>query len=207
MRALVVLCCVLTLAVGCQPSGGPGAGGAAQPSDGPTGRPLGAPVAGLPATLDELFTRGHQIAEEWQAEPVLVEVEVDVAGGRWSDARLVYVAADSDRFLQLAATDGGFSQERITLSTLQVEAVPSEGVEQIPPFPDGALEPAELAAAQAVAACGVADQASVFYVTGAPVAWDGTAWSPPPQWRATVTAPEGGGATVDVTGGDAQCLE
>ena len=207
MRALVVLCCVLTLAVGCQPFGGPGAGGPAAPSERATGRPLGAPVAGLPATLEDLLTRGHRIAEEWQTEPVLVEVEVDVAAGRWRDARLVYLAADADRFLQLVATDGGFSQERITLSTLQVEPVPSEGVAQIPAFPDDALEPPDLAAAEPVAACGVSDEASVFYVTGAPVAWDGTAWSRAPEWRATVTAPDGAGATVDVAGSDAQCLE
>ena len=207
MRVVGALCVALVVAAGCQPSGGPGAGGPALPSEGATGRPLGAPLAGLPATLDELLTRGLQIAEEWQAEPVLVEVEVDVAGGTWSDARLVYVAAESDRFLQLTATDGGFTQERITLSTLQVEAVPSEAVEQIPGFPDDALEPAQLAAAQAVVACGVADQASVFYVTGAPVAWTGTAWSPVPEWQATVTTPDGGGATADVTGAGVQCLE
>lgn len=207
MRVVAALWIALAFAVACQPSGGPGAGGAALPSDRATGRPLGAPVAGRPSTLEELLTRGHQIAEEWQEEPVLVEVEVDVAAGRWSDARLVYLAADADRFLQLVAAEGGFSQERITLSTLQVEPVPAEGVEQIPPFPDDALEPADLAAAEAVAACGVGEEASVFYVTGAPVAWDGTEWSRPPEWRATVTAPEGSGATVDVAGGDAVCLD
>lgn len=207
MRVVAALWIALAFAVACQPFGGPGSGGAAAPSDRPTGRPLGAPVAGPPSTLDELLTRGRRIAEEWQAEPVLVEVEVDVAAGRWSDARLVYLAADADRFLQLVATDGGFSQERITLSTLQVEAVPSEGVEQIPPFPDDALEPAALAADESVAACGGGDEASVFYVTGAPVAWDGGQWARPPEWRATVTGPDGAGATVDLAGGDAQCLD
>ena len=207
MRAFVVLCCVLTLAVACQPAGGPGSAGPAVPSDGATGRPLGAPVAGLPANLDELLARGQQIAEEWQAEPVLVEVEVEVGAGRWNGARLAYMAADSDRFLQLVATDGGFAQERITLSTLQVEPVPREGVDQIPPFPDDALEPAQLATAESVTACGVGEQASVFYVTGAPVAWDGAAWSPAPEWRATVTTPEGPGAAVDVAGGEAECLQ
>lgn len=207
MRVVGALCVALVLTVACQPFGGPRKGGQPTPSSRPTGRPLGAPVAGLPSTLDELLTRGLQIAEEWQSEPVLVEVEVDLAAGQWRDARLVYVAAESDRFLQLTATDGGFAQERITLSTLQVEAVPSEGVDQIPAFPDEALEPAALAEAEAVAACGVAQEASVFYVTGAPVAWNGTEWSPQPKWRATVTALSGAGATADVAGGDVECLQ
>lgn len=176
------------------------------PSDGPSGRPLGAPVTGLPETLDELLASGFLIAEEWQTEPVLVEVEVAVEDGRWSTARLVYVAAESERFLQLVATGSGFSQERITLSTLQVEAIPPEAVELIPDFPDDAAQPAALASAEEVSACGVEATASVFYVTGAPVSWDGTQWSPTPQWRVNVIAPDGTGATLDVSGDGADCL-
>lgn len=206
MRVVVVLCFVLAVTA-CQPAGGPGAGGPAVPSDDATGLPLGAPAGGLPTTLQELFNRADRIAEEWQVEPVLVEVEVDVEGGRWRDARLVYVAADADRYLQLTATGSGFAQERITLSTLQVEPIPSEAVAEIPAFPDDAAQPAQLAAAEGPAQCGVGDVASVFYVTGAPVAWNGTEWTPAPQWRATVTAPDGSGAAIAVSGGAGECLD
>lgn len=209
MRAVVVLCAVLVLAVGCQPAGGPGAGPSDVPSDGRTDRPLGAPAAGLPTTLDELLTRGRNRALEWQEEPVLAEVEVDVGeDGAWTAARLTYLAADADRMLQLVAGGGGFTEELPSLASLQIQPVPAEGLADLPDFPEDATAPEDLASAEAAGACGVAGDTTVLYVTGAPVAWDGTAWSAPPEWTVIVTAADGAGARLDLSGAAAgDCLE
>lgn len=206
MRVLAVLSCVAVFAVGCQPAGGPALGPTELPgarSDGPR---LGAPEAGLPAQLDDLLIRGRRIAEEWQEAPVLAEVEVDLDDQlRWTGARLTYLAADADRFLALVASGSGFSEQQTTLSTLQAQPVTAEGLDQVPAFPDRALEPATLLEAEDAQACDVRAPASVLYVTGAPVAWDGTQWSAPPQWRVTVTSDEAG-AVLDPASGAGECL-
>lgn len=208
MRAVVLLWCAALLAVACQPAGGPGA--SPTPTSGAaTGSAIGAPPSGLPRTLEQLTQRGLLVAEEWQDEPVLVEIEVDLDDeGRWHGARLVYLAADADRFLALTTAGSGFSQQQPTLSTLEVPPIPAAAVAEIPEFPEGAAAPADLVAVPDVAECGVHMQPTVLYTTGAPVAWDGVTWTSPPAWRATVTAHEGDAAAVfaDVTGGDVRCL-
>jgi hypothetical protein len=200
--------CGAVLLLACQPAGGPGA--VVTPESGAGGREpaLGAPVSGLPRPLAELVSRTQLIAEEWQDEPVLVEVEVDVdADGRWSAARVTYLAPDADRFLALETSGGGFSQQRPTLSTLQLQPVTADGLATISQLPDDAAEPHDLAQSDAAAECGVGAPAAVLYATGAPVAWDGTTWTRAPEWRATVSDDEAA-AVVDVVGGALdRCLD
>ena len=210
MRARLNLCLLLALAVGCQPSGGPR--GAAQTTPAAMASDaIGAPEQGLPSDLPTLVERGQRIAEEWQDEPVLAEVEVDLdAEHRWTGVRLVYLAGDADRMLQLVGAGSGFTQERPSLASLQVPPVPAAALTELPAFPDDAASPADLAGVEAAAECGVEGAATVLYATGAPFAWDGTTWSSPPQWRGIVTAPgaEAEGARVDVvTGAGDGCLE
>ena len=160
-------------------------------------------------TLSELTRRGMLVAEEWQDEPVLVEIEVDLnEQGQWQGARLVYVAAEAERLLALTAAGGGFSQEQPTLSTLQVPPLPAVAVEQVPPLPDDAAAPGDVATSPEVEQCDVGAAPTVLYTTGAPVAWDGTTWTSPPQWRVTVTSADGGAAAAfdDVSASSARCL-
>lgn len=195
------------LVLACQPAGGPG--GAPTPAaQGDREPALGAPVSGLPQTLGELVDRADLLAEEWQDEPVLAEVEVDLdAEGRWSAARVTYLAADADRFLALETSGGSFSQQRPTLATLQLQPVTADGLAAVPEIPDDAAEPGDLAQSSAAQECGVGTATTVLYVTGAPVTWDGTSWTSPPDWRATITDGEAA-AAVDVRSGELdQCLQ
>lgn len=179
----------------------PQASGAVEPA-------LGAPVSGLPSSLDELLARAQLVAEEWQDEPVLSEVEIEVdAQGAWRAARVVYLAADADRFLALESSGGGFSQQRPTLSTLQLQPVSADGLAAVPALPDEAAEPAELVQSPAVEECGVGAPTTVLYATGAPVAWDGVSWTAQPQWRATLTDGEAAAAVDVATGALTRCLE
>jgi hypothetical protein len=205
VRGLVVSVSLVLAA--CQPFGGPGA--VVPTSTAPAGRPaIGAPPAGMPGSLAELLSRAETRAREWQDEPVVAEIEVDLdAQHRWLSARVVFLAADADRFLTLEAEGAGFTEQRPTLSTLQVVAVTAEGIAEMPAFPGDAAEPAVLAQSPAGDECGLAPERTVLYVTGAPVAWDGTAWSTPPQWSATIGAGDAA-AAVDLRTGDlVRCLE
>ena len=198
MRAVAALGCALVLVVACQPAGGPPSADPTATATSADGSPLGAPPAGMARTLSELTGRGMLVAEEWQDEPVLVEIEVDLNDqGQWQAARLVYVAAEAERFLALTAAGGGFTQEQPTLSTLQV-----------PPLPEDAAAPRDVAASPEVEQCEVGAAPTVLYTTGAPVAWDGTTWTSPPQWRVTVTSADGGAAAAfdDVSASSARCL-
>jgi hypothetical protein len=206
VRVAVALCAVVVLPA-CQPAGGPGA--QSTPEQGSAGEPaIGAPQAGPPGSLSDLVTRADLVAEEWQDEPVLVEVEVSVdADGRWTSARAVYLAADADRFLALDSSGDGFSQQRPTLETLQLQPVSSDGLAAVPPFPADAAEPTDLAQSGAAGECGVGPPATVLYATGAPVAWDGAVWTSPPDWRATVSSDDAV-ASLDLADGSlTRCLE
>ena len=139
---------------------------------------------------------------------MLVEVEVDLDESlAWTAARLTYVTAEADNFLTLVAAGTGFTQQRPTLSTVQAQPLPIEAVAQIEEFPAEAVEPAQLVTSAAAGACDIAAPATVLYITGAPVAWDGTAWSSPPAWRATVITPDGSGAALDAVSAEGDCLE
>ena len=210
MRAVVALGLVLLCAVGCQPVGGPAVAGGTPTPAGSDAPAIGAPPSGLPRTLDQLLQRSLRVAEEWQDAPVPVEIEVDLdAQGRWMAARVVYLAADADRFLALTTAGSGFEQEQPTLTTLGVPALTAAAVEEIPALPEDAAAPADLAAMPGVADCGITGAPTVLYITSAPVAWDGTTWTTPPTWRATVT--DGGasaGAAFDsAAGGEVRCLD
>lgn len=206
-RAATVVCAAAVMAA-CQPAGGPAGGPPTAVPGAPDEPVLGAPVAGMPATVGELVRRARLVAEEWQDEPVLAEIEVELdAEQRWSAARVMYLAGEADRFLALETAGSGFSQQRPTLATLQSQPVTSEGLAEIPPLPDDVVEPDQLAQSDAAEECGVTVPASVLYVTGAPVAWDGTTWTRPPDWRASVTS-DAATAVVDPrTGVLDRCLE
>ena len=207
MRACLGLLLLLAYATACQPFGGPPGSAGTPTAFDDASEAIGAPEAGLPSDLPALLERGQQTAREWQEEPVLVELEVDVdEAGRWSGVRMVYLAADADRFLQLTDEGGHFSEERPSLASLSIQPVPEEGLRQVPAFPDDAVPPEELASAQGAIDCGVAGGATVLYATGAPVAWDGTTWSTQPEWRVLVTGAddtdaEDVGARLDISSG------
>lgn len=200
-RAAAVLTALLVTA--CQPAGAPAPGPTTLASE----AGLGAPPAGMPQSLDALLERTEPAALEWQDDPRLAELTVDVAeDGRWIAARALYLAADADRSLSLRLSAGGLAQQRPTLATLGLEPVSGEGLEAVPPLPDDAAEPtALLAAAQPLMGdCGATPPATqVLYATGAPVSWDGTAWSVPPEWTATVLDGEASGVVLDPTGAPA----
>ncbi len=197
---------LLALAVAaCQPFGGP-PDEAADPTPTVVASPRrGAPVAGMPQALAALLDRTDAAAIEWQDEPRLAEVAVKLgADGRWREARALYVAADADRFLSLRASGDGVAQQRPTLATLGLRPVTEAGVASLPRLPGRVRNPGALASAagEALAECGVtAPVRDVLYATGAPVTWDGSAWTMPPTWKATLRDQRGAGATVDpVTG-------
>lgn len=195
-----ILLCLLLGAVACDPAGPPpvGAPGSAVPGADREAL-LGAPAQGLPDTVAGVLAEVSTTALEWQDDPVLAEIDAGLDdSGALDVVRLTYVAAESERVLEIEATDAGASQQRTTLSTLGIPPdpdVPDElpvidlaGIEAIPPLPDGLLEPADLVAAgaEALTACDV-DPTALRYATGAPWSWDGTAWTQELVWSVTAT--------------------
>ena len=144
--------------------------------------------------LDELLATFESTATQWQSEPVVAEIVVELESAAWTNAAVTYLAPDADRFLLLRMTAEGMSQERPTLEAFDLLPVTAEGVEEIP-SPDGLLDPSTLvdAAADVLDDCGVGEPTAVVYATGAPAAWDGERWTETPQWAATVT---GEGAAI-----------
>lgn len=217
MRAAGVVAVTLLLAA-CQPSGGPAADGTPPESVATTVDRRGAPSTGVPQNLTDLVARGDETAVTWQDEPTLAEIAVTLdTDGRWESARLLYLAAEADRYLSLQLSPDGLAEQRPLLeSTLQLQPVPAAGLEQVPPLPDGTLDPLPLAeaAADALAACGVEGAVvDVLYASGAPFSWDaGTqTWRAVPEWTATLTDDAGFGVAVDPVSGapddDDACLE
>ncbi len=191
---------IMLLVAACQPAGAP----SAAPSQGSPARDgRRAPERGVPQTLDELVARVEPAALEWQDEPHLAEVSVALgADGSWTQARAVSLAAGADRLLTGGVTPDGLFQQRTTRSTLGLQPVSGDGRVELPARPDDVAEPRHLvAAAEApVAACDAGPVVQVLYATGAPVSWDGQAWSVAPEWTATLTDAQGAGATVDPAG-------
>lgn len=167
----------------------------------------GAPgTAGVPQELAALQARLETVAREWQEEPIIAEIDVElVDAAAWSHARVTYVAPDADRLLSVVLDADGMSQQRPTFATLGLEPVSAAGVEQIPDFPDAAQEPQDLAASAApvLDGCGF-DQtaASVLYASGAPVAWDGERWTEELAWTATVVSADDDAVLLDPVSGD-----
>ena len=154
------------------------------------GTPLGAPDEGLPSTLAGLLDAAGRAAAEWQDRAVPVEITVELASGRWDTAQVTYLAPESDRLLRYAAEADGAEQTRPTLATLSLRPVTAAGLDDVPPPPEGILDPDPLleAASAALAACDVrGESVRVSYATGAPFAWDGARWTQRPRWTATIS--------------------
>jgi hypothetical protein len=187
LPALLPLLAALGLA--CQPAEEPDleADAAAEADEG-AGDPVGAPDEPLPGDLDALLADLDSTATQWQSEPTVAEIVVELEGEGWAGATVTYLAPDSDRFLVLRRTPGGTSQERPTLEGFDLLPVSADGLDAIP-GPQGLLNPGELmsAAAEALDGCAVSDPDTVLYSTGAPAAWDGEQWTQPPTWRATIS--------------------
>lgn len=195
------------LMAGCQPAGGPGAAPTETGTAVSTSEPLGAPDAAAARTLPDLLAEAEPVAEQWQDQPRLAEIDIALdAQGRWTGARLLYLAAAADRFLALRADGNGLSLQQPTLSTLQARPMSADGLTAVPRLPAGVREPAALvsAAAEALEGCGVAEPVTAaLYATGAPVAWDGNAWTVPPMWSVTLSDAQGRGVVVDPSSGHA----
>lgn len=173
----------------------------------------GAPRTGAPETLDDARASGEAGALAWQRGARLAEVVVDVdESGRPVEVLLTYLAPDADRFLTVEVGADGVSQERPTLGTLDLEALPGVAVEAVPPLPEGTREPEDLvgAAGEGLAGCGAqGTPATVLYTTGAPLGWDPESgvWTQDLAWTATVTTAEGAGVVLDpVTAAVLDCV-
>jgi len=195
------------LMAGCQPAGGPGAAPTPAGAAVSTSEPLGAPDDAPARTLPDLLAEAEPVAEQWQDQPRLAEIDIALdAQGGWTAARLLYLAAAADRFLAVRADGSGLSWQQPTLSTLQARPISSDGLTDVPTLPEGVREPAELvsAAAAALDSCGVTQPVTdALYATGAPVAWDGNAWTTEPTWSATLSDAQGRGVVVDPSSGGA----
>lgn len=191
----------LVLAAGCQPvDSGVLPGGEPRP-----GQTAGAEAdadepAALAPDLQALVADLEAAAVEWQAAPVLAEVYVDLDGEAWREATATFLAPDADRMLLLQVDADGQRQQRPTLETLDLVPVAAAGLAEVPPLPDGTLGPDELVAAGQATDCALGDIGSVLYSTGAPAAWDGTAWTEPPAWTATLGGDEASLLLDPVTG-------
>lgn len=213
--AAAVLLCLLAALAGCQPVdeldeqvGGP----VPAETDGAE-EPLGSPVEPMPASLDELLAETGEEARRWQpgARPAEITVELDQSGA-WQRASVTFIAAGAEQLLTLTVDAEGLSSERVSLAGLELSPVSAAGLEALPPLPAEAQAPDALAEAAApiLEDCGLraGPARAVLYTTGAPVAWDGEAWTAPPQWRATVRVDDGGAvldpATAEPT--EPRCL-
>lgn len=166
---------------------------------------LGSPEQDWPRTLPALQAFAAPEALAWQDEPVLADVTVWLdEGARWQRVRLTYVAPDAERMMTIRSQPDELRVERPRLAGLQLPELPRQAVEQMVPLPADVQEPAALgeAAGQALADCGAAGEPvrAVLYATGAPAAWDGSAWSRIPSWRATVVTSSAGVIVDPVTG-------
>jgi hypothetical protein len=203
LRSVAVAALVMLSTAACQPVEGP-LGRRAAPVDEQGAAEATAPGAPpattrMPSDLGALIEGQRSAAEQWQADPAPVQIVAELRAGTWVAAIVLYVAADADRFLQITADDAGTGQQRPTLDTLGLVPIDAFGVSEVPPLPAGMLAPAALASAAAAALddCGVGGQPdTVLYASGAPSAWDGSRWTEPLVWTATVAVGDDG-VTVD----------
>jgi hypothetical protein len=158
----------------------------------------GAPDRQTPTTFTGILDRAFQTALTWQDDPRPAEVLVELGAGRPAVAEVTYLAPEADRLLTVRITDEGIIERRPTLGALDLLPVSAAGMDELPPPPEGVLDPLALAAAaeQPLSDCGVDPGGGVVevgYASGAPFAWDGQVWADPPVWTATVTVVESGG--------------
>jgi hypothetical protein len=194
------------LMAGCQPAGGPGAA-PTEADEAAASEPLGAPDDAGARTLPDLLAEAETVAQQWQDRPRLAEIDfaLDPRGG-WTRARMLYLAAEADRFLALRVDGDGLSQQQPTLSTLRAQPISADGLSAVPHLPEDVQAPAELvsAAAEALDGCEVAAPVTAaLYATGAPVAWDGSTWTVAPAWSVTLSDARGRGVVVDPASGRA----
>lgn len=209
-RVLAVAVVLGGLAAACQPvdSGVPAAGeetvveGTAPPEAAEQGSELAGDLTDLLSSLES-------VAAEWQEDAAVAEILAAVEGEVWRRATVTFLAPDADRMLVLQVDQAGTSQQRPTLETLELEPVSADGLADMPPLPDGALPPGALVerAGEALEECGIGDVDSVLYSTGAPAAWDGTSWTEPPAWTATLAGGEGDSGAADGDQGGAVAVD
>lgn len=199
-----VAACLLLVA--CEPAAGPDPDAAETPT-GADEAALGAPAAaGMPASLADLRETSASAAAQWQDDPVLVSMEVELdADGRWTRATATFLAPDADRMYEHVITPEGTSADRPTLATLGLQPVTGSALAEVPDPPEDLTEPAPLAetARPQLEECGAAGRpAGVLYTTGAPVVWDGSQWTQELRWTATVRTDQGGAIVVDPVSGE-----
>lgn len=166
------------------------------------------PAATGSAPLEAALEASDQPAREWQDEPRLAQIAMQLdEEGAWRETRLDYVAAGSERMLSVFVDDGGVHEQRVSLEPLDLPVLPEEAVEGLPPLPESLLPPNQLieAAEEAIASCGLGAVEVVVYTTGAPATWDAdaSAWSVPPDWRVVIADAEGSSVAVDPVTADA----
>jgi hypothetical protein len=179
---------LLVLLAACQPSDDPALEGDPAEDEPTSQAPAGQPDQVLPETFDELLAGFESTARQWQDDPVVAEIFVELEGRAWTAASVLYLAPDADRYLRVRTDRHGTTQDRLTLEGLELSPVSGEGLASLPE-PDPLLDPGPLvdAAAVAIDTCGVGAVASVLYATGAPAAWDGQRWTEEPTWTATLS--------------------
>lgn len=188
---------------------------ACQPVDDDVGLESSSPTPGdadvAITDLDGLLEATEASAGEWDADARLVELSVGMDDGSLTEGRATYVGPDADRLLVVEVTGSGIDEQQPTAETLGFEPVPRDALDEVPEPPGDLVEPGELPeeAADALDHCGVDDPHEVLYATGAPAAWDGTAWADAPSWRVTVLDEEGEGVVLghDGTPRPEPCIE
>ena len=188
---VVLAAAVLTALGACQPVDSPRPAGVTPSAS--VSEPLGAPEADADS-FAEALERAHQAAREWQDEPRLAAVEIDLPRGAVTTSRFTYVAGDAIRMLVVEVRRDGLDQQQPTLATLGVVPVTEDAVAQIPDLPDAVRDP--LALLEAAARCGAPRPRLLLLETGAPYAWDGSTWSESPEWRASAVTGTGDDAPV-----------
>jgi hypothetical protein len=160
--------------------------------EGPAGEDRPAEFADLGALEDTVEPN----AREWDGGSRLVEVSAGLdEEGRWRKSRVTYVAPDADRMFVVALGDDGTTVQQPTLETLGFVSPTDEALREVPSLPDGAVPPERAAevADDVLDECGIdGDPREVLYATGAPAAWDGSAWTADPAWSVSVLAGTGG---------------
>ena len=179
---------------------------ACQPVDDDVGfdeqSPAPADADGSSSDLDRLLERTQAAADEWDADARLVELSLTLDEDGPSSGRATYVGPDAARLLVVDVSGDSVEEQQPTAETLGFEPVPGDALQEVPEPPDDLVEPGQWPESvdDALDECEVDEPREVLYATGAPAAWDGSAWADEPRWRVTVLDDEGQGAVLDHDG-------